>query len=58
MPVLDTVVLGAIIAVFCMFAVALGSVTWYCSEKRKQPVQHTGRRDYRYPTDAGVIIDD
>jgi multisubunit Na+/H+ antiporter MnhC subunit len=58
MPLHDIIVLTAIVSVFTTFGVVLAAATWYCSDKRKRPVQSAGHRHYDYPTNASVIIDD
>ena len=58
MPVHDIVILTLIVAVFTTFGAVLGWLTWYCSDKRKRPVQRRGHRDYVYPSGRGLITDD
>jgi hypothetical protein len=58
MPVVDIVVLATIVIVFMTFGIVLAALTWYCSDKRKRPVDHRGQRRYRFPTGADVIVDD
>jgi hypothetical protein len=58
MPIFDIIVLGVIVAVFAAFAVVLSWATWYCSDKRKRPIEHDGRRDYGYPSGHAVMTDD
>jgi hypothetical protein len=59
MPVFDIVVLATTVLVFTTFGIALGGVTWYCSDKRKRSVDYArGHRDYRYPSGTDVIVDD
>jgi hypothetical protein len=58
MPLHEIAVLTLIVAVFTAFGVVLGSLTWYCSDKRKRPIRHAGRRHYSYPTSGRLITDD
>jgi hypothetical protein len=58
MPVFDIIVLSCIVMVFIAFGVALGFLTWYCSDKRKRAVPHGNRRHYDYPTHGDWVPDD
>ena len=58
MPVHDIIILSAIVGAFTTFGIVLGFLTWYCSDKRKRPVQRHGHRDYGYPTGGTLITDD
>ena len=58
MPLFDMIVLSTIVAVFATFGVVLGFLTWYCSDKRKRPIDRAGHRHYDFPRDADIIVDD
>lgn len=58
MPIFDIIFLATIVTLFTTFGIVLAGVTWYCSDKRKRPVDHRGHRRYRFPTGADVIVDD
>jgi hypothetical protein len=58
MPVFDIIVLTNIVTVFMTFGIVLAGVTWYCSNKRKRPVDHRGHRRHRFRTSADAIVDD
>jgi hypothetical protein len=58
MPIFDITFLATIVILFTTFGIVLAGVTWYCSDKRKRPVDHRGHRRYRSPTGADVIVDD
>jgi hypothetical protein len=58
MTVFDIVILVTIVFVFTTFGVVLAGVTWYCSDHRKQTVDHRGHRVYRYPSGTDVTVDD
>jgi hypothetical protein len=38
MPIFDIIFLATIVTVFTTFGIVLAGVTWYCSDKRKRPV--------------------
>jgi hypothetical protein len=58
MSVHDIVILSVIVGAFSTFGVVLGSLTWYCSDKPKRPMQRHGHREHGYPTGGGLITDD
>jgi len=53
MPLFDIIVLSAIVTVFVTFGVVLAGLSWYCRAGRKQE-----KASPRYPTNAGLIVDD
>jgi hypothetical protein len=58
MPVFDIAVLALIIAMFIVFGIVLGGLTWFCSDKRKHAHRGTNHGHGHYPTSGGLITDD
>jgi hypothetical protein len=58
MPLQDILILALIVSVFAAFGVILGSVTWYCSDKRKRVGRRGGHRHYDFPSHASLLTDD
>jgi hypothetical protein len=56
MPLQDIVILTVIVAVFVTFGVVLGSLTWYCNDKRAS--RRVGRQDGHYPSHPRLMTDD
>jgi hypothetical protein len=54
----DSLILALIVLMFSAFGAVLGSVTWYCSDKRKRPRHRVNHRRYRYPSHSSLITDD
>jgi hypothetical protein len=50
-------ILALLVLVFITFGEILGSVTGYCSDKRKRPSRRGNHRRYRYPSHSSLITD-